>query len=419
MSSKKMILFLILVVLLSGCGGGNSGGNKPPARHSILIQVFDKETNLAISEVELVILEINENTNIISNPYQNALNQGAYTIYLKKTGYLSRGYIINLNRDLILNVYLNPTDINNEAYESISGKVLENGNEYANLFNIYAGNRWITDYTEDIIDPHGLFNISSVCGDIVVSAYTKTGDSLAKVKYQKTTLTDGVPLTNLSLALPDSPINYNGNKPSADLFVAKLNDGSVLGRQSSSATSYSFGVDLIPGDSLTLESSKPVGDAYYFTRLSAGTGGTQNIQYPANVAQFTINNSGDNLVLNFTPVSFASYYEVYAIQTKDGEGQVPFQVISLSGTSVKIPKYLLSPDADTTLIYLRSIQLAGFDINNILAGSQSYQSYSYTEKPVNFDILSLSLIQSSNINNFNKINDNIRTKYRLNYSALE
>ena len=170
--------------------------------------------------------------------------------------------------------------------------------------------------------------------------------------------------------------------------MVKVN-GYTLAQQTSVSTDYSFGVGLLAGDSISLESSQTVANANYFCCQDAGgSGGTCNLQYPTTVPNFSVSASGNNYLLNFTPVNFASYYEVYAIQINGGQATVPFETMVLSGTSLSIPANLFNAGADSTLVYLRAVQLDNFNLNNILSGTQSYVDYSFTEQSASLNLSS-------------------------------
>ena len=114
--------------------------------------------------------------------------------------------------------------------------------------------------------------------------------------------------------------------------MVKVN-GYTLAQQTSASTNYSFGVGLAAGDSISLESSQTVNNANYFCCQNAGgSGGICNLQYPDTVPNFSVSASGNNYLLSFTPVNFASYYEVYAIQLSGSQATVPFETLVLSGT---------------------------------------------------------------------------------------
>ena len=415
---KFLLLFILgtLLIVFSSCG------HTPTPVSSLSINVYDKDTGEPLSNVSLSILETNQTMTINGNPSVNSLTQGQHTIYLAKTGYITRGYIFDLNTNLTLNVYLNAVnDIRN--YANVSGKVLDkNGAAYTGTFNVYAGDGVTADDTGNITNPQGLFDVASVCGDIAVSIYTKTGDSIDTIKYLKTTLNPCVPITGLALALPTDPINYSGIKPVGDILVVKQNNGYILARQTNNAAVYTFGVALLAGDSISLESTQTNNDTNYFTRVNAGnSGGTVNLKYQTAVPGFTVNNSGANYEFRFNAVGFASYYEVYAVQITGTDAKVPFQAVVLSGTTVMAPKSLFDTGADTTLVYVRAVNLTGFDNNLILNGTQSYQNYSYTEKAQSLNLTASSLrpLNQISMQYMQLITTNVRAKFNLNYLCSE
>ena len=178
------------------------------------------------------------------------------------------------------------------------------------------------------------------------------------------------------------------------------------------------------GDSLTLESSQTViknnDNDIYFTRVAAGSnGGTFNLQYQTAIPVVTVTSNSSYYIIDFNQINFASYYEVYAIQITGSDSQIPFEVIGLSGTSVKVPRNLLPSGADTTMICVRAVDLPGFNITTILNGSQSYQSYSYTENDQTMTLGSSSL-KTLNLNQNQKaIITRTKIKYHLNYLCTE
>lgn len=433
---KFAILILVFIgiamFVLSGCGGSNPPSqprNTPtptptPITYLVSCNTFDKFSGQPLTDVSISILETNTNATITANPYQNNLSQGCYTVYFTKPGYISRGYVFNLNAPLTFNVYLNPEN-EIENYGEVSGKVRENSSDFTDPFYISAGNEVNSNCpAEAITNSLGLFtNISSVCGDIAVSAYTKTADSINKIKYLKATLNPGANLTNLVLDLPGSPLTYSGGKPASDELTIKQSDSFLLARQNSAATDYSFGVELIPGDDLIIESYKSVTDTAYFTRITAGnTGGVHDLQYQTGTPDFTVNsNDTSNYIISFNSLSFASFYEVYAIQITGEEGKVPFQCLGLSGSNVKVPKDLLDPVADFTLIYVRAINLTGFDPNQIIGGTQGFDNYSWTERKQGFDLgaSSIRTLSTNRLKSITHIETNIRTRIQLNYLITE
>jgi hypothetical protein len=391
---------------------GIAGGVK----NYLSVNVFDASTNQSLSNVTLTIQETGQNITLNSS-YQDWFYHGLYTMYLSKPGYITKGLIFDFTADLSANVYLNPVS-NNQSYENITGKLQTNGVNYTNLFNVCAGAQSTVNFISNILDPQGNFSTSSVCNNhVVLAAYTMSSDSIAQITYIKTSLSKGYPLSNQLLQLPASPVNYSGTKPGSDCLVVKVNNGYTLAQQNSTAANYSFGVAVLAGDSITLESSQTVSNANYFSCQNAGgSGGTFNIQYPSTVPNYSLSTSGNNYQLEFTPVNFAAYYEVYAIQISGGQGAVPFQTMVLSGTSVSIPKNLFNSSADTTLVYLRAVQLNNYSLNNILSGTQNFDNYSFTEQQSSLSLGSIgamSLNRSLTTQAMANLK-NIRTKYQLN-----
>jgi len=426
---KLVILFLIISALwclLSGCGGGGATPPTPtptPANtYSISVNAYDKSTGQALPGVSLSIVETGQNINLNNGSYQTNLNSGQYTIYLSKSGYIAKGYIFNLTAATVINAYLNQVN-SIENYGTVSGSVLDSGNNYSGSFDVCTANQTTVNDTPNITSPFS--NITSVCGNIAVSVYTTTSNGIAQIVYLKTSLSSGGSQTGLGLTLPASPLNYSGAKPAGDTLVVKQSDGDILASQTTANTSYSFGMALLSGDSLTLESSlsQAVSNASYcyFTRVAAGSsGGTFNLQYQTAVPGFTEKtNNSSYYEIDFNQVNFASYYEVYAIQITGSDSQVPIEVIGLSGTSVKVPRNLLASGADTTLICVRAVDLPGFNITTILNGNQGYQNYSYTENDQTLTLGS-SLLRALNFNqNLKALITRTKTKYHLNYLCTE
>jgi hypothetical protein len=391
---------------------GNAGGVKS----YLSVRFLDASTGQSLSGVTLAILETGQNITA-NGSYQDWFYHDRYTMYLSKPGYISKGLVFDFTADCTANIYLNPAT-SNQSYENITGKLQVNGVNYTSPFNVCAGDPSAVNFTANIIDSQGNFSTSSVCNNpIVLAAYTMSGDNIAQITYLKTSLSKGYPLSNQLLQLPANPVNFAGTKPGADCFVVKVNHGYTLAQQNSTATNYSFGVGLQAGDSITLESFLALNNANYFSCQNAGSaGGTLNIQYPAGVPNFSISASGNNYLLKFTPVDFAAYYEVYAIQLFGNQGAVPFQTLVVSGTDVSIPKNLLNSSADTTLICLRAVQLDNFTITNILNGTQSYDNYSFTEQQALLNsgsLGALSLNRSLAPQMVANIK-NIRTRFQLN-----
>ena len=389
---------------------GTVGG----VQNYLSVNVFDAATNQPLANVTLAIPETGQNVTV-NNNYQALFYNGCYTLYLSKPGYLTKGLEIDFEADLSANIYLNPVPVT-QSYENIAGELEAGGVGYPGLFNLCVGNQSNINFMANILDPQGNFSITSVCDNqIVLAAYTMSADSIAQITYLKTSLQKGYPLTNQLLQLPANPVNYSGTKPGSDCLVVKVN-GYTLAQQNSTESNYSFGVGLLAGDSISLESSQTLNNANYFTCQNAGgTGGTCNLQYPDTVPNFTVTASGNNYLLTFTPVNFASYYEVYAIQINGGQATVPFETLVLSGTGLSIPTNLFNFNADSTLLYLRAVQLNNFNLNSILNGTQSYANYSFTEQSATLTLSSggasltrpLTLSMKTNLKP-------IRTKYQLN-----
>jgi hypothetical protein len=420
---KLIIIFFIICILfpLSGCGGGSSP-SPTQNTYSVSVNTYDKNTSQQLNGVSLTILETGQSIKMGNSSYQTNLNAGQYTIYLLKSDYISKGYALNLTKDTVINVYLTPVDNvdNNENYGTVSGEVLDNSVNYTGTFNICTANQTTINDISNATSPFS--NIISVCGNIAVSIYTTTINGIDKIAYLKTSLNPGGSQTGLVLTMPASPLNYSGTKPSGDTLVVKQSNGYILASQITNNNSYSFETVLQTGDSLTLESSRIVNDTSYFTRVAAGdAGGTVNLQYQSTVPSFTVTPSGSNYKIDFNPVDFASYYEVYAIQVIGGVAQVPFQAIGLSGTCINVPKSIFATGADITLINVRAINLNGFDSNNILTGTQSYPNYSYTEytQTLNLDSSSLSLLSLNRNPNLSQVVAKTKIRFNLNYLCTE
>jgi hypothetical protein len=391
---------------------GTAGG----AKSYLSMSVLDASTGQSLSGVTLKLMETGQNVTV-NGSFQNWFYHDRYTMYFSKPGYISKGLVFDFTADLSANVYLNPVT-SNQSYENITGKLQANGVNYTSLFNVCTGDQSAVNFTTNILDSQGNFGISSVCNNhIVLAAYTMSADSVAQITYLKTSLSKGYPLSNQMLQLPANPVNYSGIKPGSDCLVVKVNKGYTLAQQNSASSNYSFGVGLQAGDSITLESSQALNNANFFSCQNVGSaGGTFNIQYPVMVPNFSVSASGNNYLLNVTPVSFASYYEAYVIQISGGQGTVPFQTLVLSGTVVSIPKNLFNSSAETTLIYLRAVQLNNFNLNNILNGTQNYDNYSFTEQQASLNIGSvraMSLNRSLTTQTMANIK-NIRNRFQLN-----
>ncbi len=427
------IIWVALLLLISGCGGGNGGGSGTGGSGTLTptlsINIFDRNNGQSLTGATMNILETSQNDIVLNSSYQNTFNSGVYTLYISKNGYIAKGIIFNLTADLTLNVYLSPLSNNN--YENISGTVKLDNNNYTNPFNIYRGSSFYAECeANDITDAQGRFSLQSVFGDeIVVSAYSrKLGNpvEIDKIGYLK--INQGDLRSGLTLTLPTIPTLYSGTKPgggigvSIETLVVKQQEGYYLAMQKDTGTSFSFGIGLLEGDTVTLESYKNVNEIGYFSRTNVGgSGGTNiNIQYPSEVADYLVIENADNYQFDFTPVGFANYYEVYANQRVNGVWTTPFKTAVLSGASVKVPKSLFDSSADSTFVYVRAVKLDGFNSNLIYNGNYTNLNCSFTEKETSliFGALNNSINANQYVGSF-KVKSAIQYKPKSNKLFFE
>jgi hypothetical protein len=426
---RKILLLVLIILTISGCGGGSDsgsgspGGGNPITGNSISISVYDKSTSQPLTGVSLTVLETNQIITI-TNPTSINLSQGNYTLYLSCPGYISRGYIIDSTSSWTINVYLTPENSIGSPQATISGRVLdESGNDYHGSFNICAGTIDSPNFSEEI-SSSPQYTVTSTCGNIAVSAYTKVNK---KIKYTKTSLNwegVGTTLSNFDLQLPMSTTNYSGSKPGSDLLIVKQNEGYYLAMEQTPDNNYSFGVELIPGNSITLESSKSDSSGNYFTRVNAGSmSGIVDIQYQNNLPNCNISFDGNYYHVSFNQLSFASYYEIDVRQpTIDGDEKSLFDIVNLGVADVKIPKNLFGSYNGSVNIHFRAVNLTGFDKARLLDNTQSFQNYSYTEKVYSLNLatnLTTNSLQTANLKTSAISNTIVKPNYRLKYLSLE
>ena len=396
MGKKIMpLLFgIILLGMLAGCGGGggpaggdNPGGGNPPAGSDsgLTIHVYDKLSGTSLNSVSLKILEANTDTIIVNGTYKNPdLSSGRYSIYLSKQGYITRGYIVNLAQALTIKAYLELQDYPNQDC-TVGGVVLEsNGTtQYSGSFNYYVGDKYVTNSRDTDTTISNPFSTSSVPGNIVTSVFSQRAEnsSIDKIVYERISL--GESKTDLRFILPENSTSYSGSKLSNGNMIVKTGDGYYLASEDSTETDFSFGVNLLSGDALTLESRKVDDDGgVYFVQVPAVSGGNVNdlTSFPTGLPRLSI--AGDNSFYTFTlgtsDTGFASFYEIDGTTGSDAEVKDLFQIVCLNGTSVKIPKTLFGSETSVD-IHVRAMKMDGYDAVKLLNNTQSYQSYAYTE----------------------------------------
>ena len=359
-------------------------------RYTVLFTISDKDTTDPLSGSALTAVDMNlkvaASVGSISDSYELALDEGIYNIYLSKAGYRVKGYAVNVNTDLVINARLKSLTAAAE-YGTISGSVNKDGIPYTGSFNISAGIVKVNTITEVIGNLDGVFtSVTSACGDIVVAAYTKTGEEIDLVAYRKNlTLVNGTPLNVPVLNFDTTDLDeFDGLKPESGDLKVKLNQRFTLAEQASitGVSDYLVKVNLQTGDSITLESVKFDGiyDTY-FTRKNAGSsGGSNNIAFDVGLPSITITPGASYYKVSFPAVSGASFYEAYVVETLPVAPNIPLQIADISNNgAIVIPKSAIDSDATAVDIYISAVKLIDYNQAQFLADTLSYDQYSYGE----------------------------------------
>jgi hypothetical protein len=385
--------------------------------HTITINISDKDTGLGIDDAFIRIVEPGFIDSLSSSTYETVLQEGTYNIFLQKDGYRSKGYVINVNSDLSINAKLTTLDEKSYEYENVAGTVNTTD------FSICTAIENASDIRGDLHADDGNFLLPAMCGDITISAFTKTNSELDKIVYLKgLSLLKGNPLNGLILNLPAGGTNYYGDKPVDGDLKVKLDNSFLLAVQAPVDDDFSFDIDLLGGNTVTLETVKYDNADTFFSRITGDSDENNSLSFDLALPDFSITDSGDYYTVTFNSVSGSSCYEAYVLEISQNIASVPVQLMVLNGNSLKIPKQLLDLNADSLAVYLSAVDISGYSESQMLDGTQSLDEYSYSE--TGKIIVSKSISKSTGDYRQNQVMTtspviNYREKYGFDYLIMD
>lgn len=408
-SKKKHILFFCLTLsLLLNCSFFQEEKKRetnPIPNYSIQFNVYDHVDKTTVNNVTADVVGSNKSELLTNESSEVVLKKGIHNICIKKTDYIPMGYVIDLNKNIVINVELRKNYINTFSTENISGKFQINNNDCSNDY--YLISTTDTGSAEQFIttaNPTGAFSINTSCGDLTLSAYTKDFDGkISEIVYQKNiSLASGSPINGILLNYLN-PSNHSGAKPQDGNLIVKLLDYSILARQEvgSNTTNYNFNIDLSSDDSFILESVKYDGLNTLFTRKNS----SGDITYPVNLPNITVSES-DYYLINFDVDNNVSYYEGYVIEVNGSNSNIAYKLVNVAKKDIRIPSDYINQNADLVVFYLTAILLEDYDQDELLLGDQNILNYSYAE--VGNELVSRSIERSikNELYNYRKINQN-------------
>ncbi len=419
-----IVLTCLILLLMTGCELENPLMNdiKELVYPHIVFTISDKDTGAPITDATLIVVETDYIQDLTSDTHDIFLEPGNYNVYLKSPGYRVKGYVLNLHQNTQINVRLKKLESFNVTQGNVSGTVTKEGADLGGPFYISRGTVNVHNIPEEFLTGPD-FTVSAPCGDIAVAAFTKDANqAVEKVVYDKKLLTQ-YGLVGLILDfIATGAKTFDGQKPGSDSFRVKLNEGYILAEQSTTASTYSFAINLLSGDGVTLESVKYDEADTYFTRKNVGSsGGENNIVYDVGLPTIAGNSSTDYYIVSFNAGSGASFHELYVLEIVGGEPNIPFQAAILTKAEIKIPKLVVNPAATEVNIYLSAVKMAGFNQAKLLAGTMSYDQYSYSETG---KIVTDSIKSSPGIKQFSSIVEeapliNYRQAYGFDFLIME
>lgn len=390
---KHFHLFFIVfiaILLCTGCPSDPTPGPTteptpepvPADGYTVSFIVFDKDTDIPLTDVDLTIIETGLNQTYASHSFNVILKTGVYNLILSKSNYKAKGYVLHISEDIIITVRLKIQENPVRDYENISGNLHNGPNPYTDDFTICASTLLESCVTEIYANAEGAFSaIQSICGNNTISGFTKTGDKVNTIAYQKDIgLEPGSPLSGLLLNLADATEDFSGTLPPDGDLRIRLNNSYLIALQDPVDAVYSFSTHLSEGDSLTLESLDNNGTSAYFTRENAGTsGGVNNLSYDIDIPAIDIDSSGDSYRISFDEVADASFYESFMLEINQGVLNEPYQGVNVTGGDIIIPKQLVNTEADQLIIFFRAVYLAGYNQSALLGNTLSFSNYCYGE----------------------------------------
>ena len=365
------------------------------------ITVFDVQVTVSnktgggpIYGAELIIPQAAYRETLAGNTVLLSLNENSYYIFVYKSGYRVRSYVLTIDRDLDITAALTAVDPLAVEYESVSGVFQDSGSPYTQAFNITAGTATASDVILDIQDPAGSFATQSACGSITASAYIGSAHMIQKIAYEPNlALNKGTALSGLTINYPGdgNAIRYFGAKPLAGDLKVRSQSGHLLAQQDSStdstgnSISYDFFIDLATADRVRLESIHFSNADTYFNRIDAGnSGGSRDITFESDLPGVSVQARADDYLITVSTISGVDFYEFYVVETVNDIESIPFHGVLLSGNSVSVPKEFIDSSATQVDFYIAAARFPalGYDAAALLGNSLAYTEYSYTESGI-------------------------------------